>query len=99
MEFLAPPSMAMLAMVRRPSTDRCAVPSPWNSCAWYRAPSSPNWLMRKSTTSLPDTHGFFGTPLKTILMVSGTRSHNSPVVQAAARSVEPMPVANVLTPP
>ena len=65
MAFLAPASMAILAIVRRPSTDRAAMASPWYSRAWYRAPSSPIWLMRKSTRSFPETQGFLGTPRKT----------------------------------
>ncbi len=45
MPFLAPASMAMLAMVKRDSIDRASMTGPVNSMASYSTPSTPIWPM------------------------------------------------------
>ena len=48
--------------------------------------------------SFPPTY-FLNFPLTTTLIVSGTLNHSLPVANAAAASVDPMPVEKALMPP
>ncbi len=91
--FFPPASMAMLAMVKRSSMDRCAMPSPVNSMDLYRAPSTPIMPMMCRITSLPLTH-LAGLPVSTNRMAEGTLNHALPVAIPAAISVLPTPVEN-----
>ena len=91
MPFLPPASIAILAMVKRSSMDRLAMPSPVNSMDLYKAPSTPIMPMMCRITSLPLTHlPGFPTILKRI--AEGTLNHAFPVAMPAAISVLPTPV-------
>ena len=91
--FLAPASIAILAIVKRSVMLSSLTPSPANSNALYKAPSTPIMPIKVSITSLPQIYlGFL--PVILTLIVSGTLNHASPVARATPKSVEPTPVEN-----
>ena len=75
-----------------------ATPSPANSMALYKAPSTPIMPIKVRMTSLPQMYfGFL--PVRTTLIAFGTLNHASPVAIATPRSVEPTPVEKPFTAP
>ena len=90
--------MAMLAMVRRPSTERLSIVEPPNSIAQYRAPSTPIMPMMCRMTSLAVAPAG-SSPSMTKRIVSGTLNQARPVAMPTPASVEPTPVENAPIPP
>ena len=83
----------MFGITMRLSRLIALMPSPWNSTDAYNPPSAPTSPMNFRQKSFDVTPGG-NAPLSTTLMLSGTRSHSSPVAHSAATSLRPMPAPN-----